>query len=1198
VFVQTWSRFAVVDFTPTRRDLDNHFMTQFCRITGVSVQSDIESLQAKLSAEKTKEEALFRSSLASLCAASDEVAKTSSNGLASTTASVLAAWISSGTGHQGVYDEESMDRISTQLDDFLAVRNARAQMQQELSGLNETRKRVQMYAHRARAFILAEEGIARLDASLHLPLCHVVADLGESLVRSLPPQARGAQNAAGAVDSRTRWHVEAAAVTAATTVSYIYQRLAGLPTSLHRMYLLSLVLGIADIDKEDESSAGLGSPRFALVERVKDRLLRLCSGRSLTCHYLEHNGDIVKQTARRFVDEVVAVGMIATEATSSGDSRKRVDDELLAVFMKIHKGFGGHSDDEVNCVPRTAFKQALYDDMTVNDRDWKAYLKSACQSQIHDSAHLRAPPCSKPHSPPRPENVQWPPWLRQNLGALGQLQVHVCLFNSLPLKLVDEMIQIHLGEEVMTMLLGSAEEGGGIIRPSLDTVAKNATFSTPLLILSDSSQLAVAGSSSVRQCARRRAIPAESVGFMSAGLDPTARLSGGSMWSYRDKAAPSKTTSDPSARDVAAVTRLKEVSMDPGWTIVEGAMTAPSLGTTNALRLQIARLSDVKSTSHDFRLWLVEELSRSYEQGLVPGRIVRSRDFRHVLAQRLFLEPPQTLRQHYDAFLQSEQERREAEKLKKKLEKAQQKDVAPSRPAPLSRHASSILTALQRNSAEQQHIRAALWLFHAIFRVHLQDPASSIPTDLFASQYELDRVTRLLQLHLHQRVVAATVTSGASSLVQSSTPSAAAAAEAQGKTLTELAALVYMSRLWGTVRTGQCRELLTWCLHFDTLDLHNAEHDASLISRILRLREALVTTTLGPCSGLFEKLELNLVPVGLQQQQHAQEQSCILRSLASISLGPASLNTNTGMKAVEKTATNLRSAQQRLEELTAEFPDKSSLSGSIQQLQKQQRESMIIGWGKRKASSAVGALVSHTSESIRQPFPRQGRVSTLRRQQYQQTQLQQQPTAHLVQVELPAMEAYLTFIWASTEMILSLRVDSVELLNPDTMAAVDALACGDLPPAWRGDAVQSDNLGGYSTPTRLNPWLRWFQQAVAFYHAHQQSVMALAPVVIEAIWLPALQRPKGLWQLLFPFPSRSFAPLTRISEFYRCSAAVFLPAQHLGQHWDPSPEDLVGRAASPSPTHVTERCTTEPHGRRARLPGALRPLLIGAYCRQ
>lgn len=241
--------------------------------------------------------------------------------------------------------------------------------------------------------------------------------------------------------------------------------------------------------------------------------------------------------------------------------------------------------------------------------------------------------------------------------------------------------------------------------------------------------------------------------------------------------------------------------MDPGWTIIEGAVAAPSLSTTNALRLQVARFSDVKSTHHDFRLWLVEELCDA------PSH---RRDLSLIPAKRLFLEPPQTLRQLYDAFLQAEQERRAAEKVKKRLENAQQKEEVPRRPPPLSRHASSILTALQRSSAEQQQVRAALWLFHSVLRLHIQgarrtanvgQSSGAIPADMFISHYEMDRATRLIQLHLHQRVVAATVTSGTSALSQAATPSVAAAAEAHGKTLTELAALIYTGRLWGIIES-------------------------------------------------------------------------------------------------------------------------------------------------------------------------------------------------------------------------------------------------------------------------------------------------------------------------------------------------------------------------------------------------------------
>ncbi|KAE9007416.1 hypothetical protein PF011_g11136 [Phytophthora fragariae] len=1116
---KTWSHFAVVDFTPTRRDLDNHFLTLLCHSSAASLQTELESLKSKLSVEKTKEEVLFQKFLTNLCVASDETTKAPNAGLSPTATSILSAWISSGTGHQGFYDEESMERISAQLNDFMSVRHARKQLQLKIINSYKERRKALAFARRARAFVLAEDGIARLNTSLHLPLPQTLGNIAECLARSLPkpPQTPARGNTLARTQKEHELSTEdlcsemnVTSATTLTTAAYVCQRLAGLPTSLHRTYLLSLVLAIGDIDDGENESFGI--LQRALTERVRERILRLCSEPNLDCHRVAHSrdediSDIIRQTAREFIGQTVDVVVLATANAVCCDRLKSpgkwLDNELIAAFLKIQKSFLQQSGAATTQEVCNSFRRSLYDDMVENAYDWKTYLKSslACASPLSSG-----------------KTVQWPPWVKRNLRLLGQLQVHVCLFGSVPLQVIDNMIRTHLGEREVSSLLGVLEEGGGTVRPSLDAMVKTASFSTPLLILSDPSEFAVAGSSSARHCARRHNIPAEAVAFMSVGHAAVTRSTSG-MWSYREKTATGTTTDrDPVDRDVAAVTRLKEISMDPGWTIIEGAVAAPSFSITNALRLQIVRFSDVKSTNHDFRLWLVEELSST------P---THCRDLSLIPAQRLFLEPPQTLRQHYDAFLQAEQERKEAEKLKK-LEDAQQIEGASRRPPPLSRHASSILTALQRSSAEQQQIRAALWLFHSIFRLHIQgmrkmanadQTSGGIPADMFISHYEMDRVTRLIQLHLHQRVVAATVTSGTSALNQTATPSVAAAAEAHGKTLTELAALIYMGRMWSDNRASQCRNLLSWCLHYDSLDLHTTEHDALLVSRLLQLRERLVTTTMAPCAKLFEALELDLMPPSLQCQQRAHESSSVLHNLAKMYAAP---------KSALEVAAQLSGAQQRLEELTTAFPDKASLSSSIKQLQRQKRESMIIGWGKNKARDAVEVLMNY--KSIRQPPKQQGRVGTLRLQQYLQTQLQQQPTAHLIHVELPAMEEYLTFIWTNAETILSVRADSVQLLNPETMATIEALARGDLPPVWRGDAMRLESGEGYSTPTRLKPWLRWFKQAVNFFHTHQQSVLALAPVRIDSIWLPALQRPKALlYSFRHSISVRSGIPLGKIS---------------------------------------------------------------------
>ncbi|KAJ8575967.1 hypothetical protein ON010_g3245 [Phytophthora cinnamomi] len=1143
---KTWSYFAVVDFTPTRRDLDNFFLTMLCHSSGAFVQTDLESLKSRLSIERTKEEVLFKKFLVNLCAASDETAKASNAGSSPTTTSILSAWISSGTGHQGFYDEESMERISAQLNDFMSVRNTRKHLQHKIKDLYTERRKSLAFAWRGRAFALAEDGIARLNRSLHLSLSQTLANIAECLVRLLPSPPRTPESSNTPYRTRIqqqeapaeilRSSVDVTSTTTLTTAAYICQRLAGLPTSLHRTYLLSLVLAIGEID--DEENESFGELQRVLTERVRERILRLRSEPSLDCHHFAQNlaedtSGAIKQAAQAFVGQTVDIATLATaSAVCCGKLMgpcKHLDNELIAAFLKIQKGFlqdpGAATTQDV----RNTFRQSLYHDMVENAYDWKAYLKSslACMNPLSSA-----------------KSVQWPPWVKRNLRLLGQLQVHVCLFDSIPLQVIDDMIKTHLGEQEVLSLLGALEDSGGIVRPSLDGMAKTASFSTPLLILSDSREFAVAGSSSVRHCARRHKIPAEAVAFMSVGLDVAAQTASG-IWSYRDKAATNTADGDPAAHDVAAVTRLKEISMDPGWTIIEGAVAAPSLSIANALRLQIVRFSDVKSTNHDFRLWLVEELSSASTE-----QAIHYRDASLIPAQRLFLEPPQTLRQLYNDFLQAEQERKETEKLKKKLEIAQQKEEAPKRPPPLSRHASSILTALQRSSAEQLQLRAALWLFHSIFRLHIQNPqrmakddqdTNAVPADLFLSHCEMDRVTRLIQFHLQQRVVAATVTSGTSALSQSATPSAAVAAEAHGKTLTELAALIYMGRLWGDNRANQCRDLLNWCLHYDTLDLHSTDHDAQLLSRTLHLRERLVTTTMAPCAKLFENLELDLVPPGLQRQERARETSCVLQNLVKMydaAPSSSSIRTSTVANLARVAAAKLPCAQQRLEELTAELPDKTSLSSSIKQLQRQKRESMIIGWGKSKARDAVEVLMSYKSN--RQP---PSRVSTLQRQQYLQTQLQQQPTAHLIQVELPAMETYLTFIWTNAEMILSLRADSVELLNPDMMATIEALARGDLPSTWRGDPMKTERGGGYSTPTRLACWLRWLKQAVSFFHTHQKSVLALAPVRIDSIWLPSLHRPKGS---CVSNRSRVAATMSLTTHFVLLrSAPVLIPTQHI-----------------------------------------------------
>ncbi|KAG3065923.1 hypothetical protein PC121_g11064 [Phytophthora cactorum] len=256
---KTWSHFAVVDFTPTRQDLDNYFLTLFCHSSSESVHNKIESIRSKLSVEKAQEETLFKNFLMNLCAASDEAARASTVGLSSTAVSILSAWISSGTGLQGFYNEDSMERISTQLDDFMAVRQTRTQLQEDLRNLYAERRRALPFARRARALVLTERGLARLGSSLHLSLSQTLENVGESLEESLTKSRKSSE-------ADECWHSNVSTITVLTTTAYIRQRLAGIPTSLRRTYMFLLVLSMGEIDGEDDKTFEL--PQHFFTERV------------------------------------------------------------------------------------------------------------------------------------------------------------------------------------------------------------------------------------------------------------------------------------------------------------------------------------------------------------------------------------------------------------------------------------------------------------------------------------------------------------------------------------------------------------------------------------------------------------------------------------------------------------------------------------------------------------------------------------------------------------------------------------------------------------------------------------------------------------------------------------------------------------------------------------------------------------------
>lgn len=127
--------------------------------------------------------------------------------------------------------------------------------------------------------------------------------------------------------------------TTLTTAAYVCRRLAGLPTSLHRTYLLSLVLAFGELDDEENESFGI--LQRALTERVRERILRVCSGPNLDCRHVaqstsENRSDAIKQVAQEFVEQAVEVAILSTaNAVSCGRSKgphKRLDSELIGAF--------------------------------------------------------------------------------------------------------------------------------------------------------------------------------------------------------------------------------------------------------------------------------------------------------------------------------------------------------------------------------------------------------------------------------------------------------------------------------------------------------------------------------------------------------------------------------------------------------------------------------------------------------------------------------------------------------------------------------------------------------------------------------------------------------------------------------------------------------------------------------------------------
>lgn len=775
---------------------------------------------------------------------------------------------------------------------------------------------------------------------------------------------------------------------------------------------------------------------------------------------------------------------------------------------------------------------------------------------------------------------QPPPWIVECLTPLEKLLVPLCLFDSVSPALIDDFIASQLGHD--SPLLGDDCQHRTIDSEStrrLASIAKSVAFSKPILLLSDPASQVTSGLSSVLQCAHKLGIREHSLSCISMGSETCIANFRLGEFSHNNLGANASAMNYSEA--VRNLSSLKESSLSGGWIVVKD-MDLGSLAAKNALRQQIESMRKLHANkSNEFRLWL------HFESPRLKGHYLLAADdfLAHLHVERKFIEFPQTLAQYYADFLRREDERVEQQNQLLQTQQSQQQQpqpphqLQPRRPKMMSRRTSFSVGHSQRGASpatlpinatggaateQWRRTQAALWVFHTVFRSHhygtrgrfgggdqSQADSSQSVVDVLASHFELERSLRLIQLHSREKALAATASdavggtsSSSLNLFQRSTSSLLLGekfrdlvAVPEVRTIVELVAIMYMGRQWSDVREKQCRELLEWCFTGKQQPFHHHlphrlseatagnEASAQLRNQLVHLREQIVdkklsidtnsSTTLGSSTAL----ETRCLPLQLQRERGI----CESIELLSASLRVASGTLGKPVSSVKSLTKEKRQhqhlqydprlalAQRSLKRVYDRLPSRTSLSRSVEQQRIKRHTSIFIAYQRGTKDLEPQQIAAHVERAI-------GSNATATNEAWQHALL-----THLMEIELPAMEAYLKHVWSTSEMILALHSDSdgvaaANALYQEITSILGALSSGFVPASWRSyrqkltaSSATGGSGKGCARPALLEHWVEWLRRAVAFYHQVQIRPRHL----VDIVWMPALQHPKGLFSCVY-----------------------------------------------------------------------------------
>lgn len=1152
-------------------------MAQFFQSFAVEccAEKDWKVLQKQLTTETIKEKLHLDGFLESVCASTVEAKRKKSTFVLTDgfPAMRVEDLDSCAAESSSSLPEEDMRRITKQLEEYTALKCKRKATVLSLEQSRCRRSRAVPFAQRLRAIVAAEDKFQAVDASVPLSLLVVVDSLRECTElatneafysefekrqeRIDAADDEDAREPSHEAESKASLTVLVEQATEFVTMRYIEKRLGGIPARLHLpfVFLVAVAVGEAANGGEFETAAYTDLLQSSGLPGAAPSSCYYCNAGSSEAAGADSSAKIVSQLAHHVVSIVTEVATISVTyklLDPTGDSDlvhllaalSCLDAGMRLAFVKIRSKFARASSG----ARKRVFGTDLLDDMRTHAESWRAYLTCPFGTSQESSKTISSLLSTRSLS----AKPNYPPWIATQLTPLERLSLHHCLFGSLPTAVLHEFVAVQLGEKLLANLSARLDSS---LKRSLVTVAKSGVFSTPILLVSDPSRQVAAPLSDLLQSAKTLGVHADALSCVSMGSDvsvPGFRLS---EFSHNNLIANAHALNYADA--IKRLGGIKESSLRGGWMAVKDIRHG-SLAAKNALRLQVETMTRLHANkSNNFRLWLQFDVLRRDAARSRCGALssfmfgAGDDDFFALLpGDRMFVESPQTLAHRYAVHAGDEEK-----KTSEKTQKPQQQVPPPHRPKLLRRQGSFSIAptlaatpavSIDARAAEQWWVEAAMWVFHAVFRQHLRLsdaytahderrasvleclPDSQRPADLVVSQLELERSLRLIQLHIHQKVLASRATpAGLGSSASASASSSALKtpnASAETHVIVELATLMYMGRQSSDVRSRQCRELLEWCLTAKKTPRHlngagesaSSTHEApsaQLRNQFVHLREDILGKTLDTGvsfagSSSSSRIERTCLPLQLQHESESREASELLRVLRRSSA------VRSDVRVTRHGRSTLTAAQHALRRVRDRLPDRTSLSGGVEQQRIQRRTSVFAAY---RRGTKVG-VVAQQAAAVQMDEPAESSSGSSR--SWQSALL-----SHLVEVELPAMEAYLQYVWSVSDTISSLRPSSHDAamvtstssaLYQEIATTLDALGSGLTPAPWRSfTSTQTSTLpskprAGYSTPALLDDWLDWLGQAAAFYRRVQLQPTRL----VDVVWVPGLQHPKGAFRVL------------------------------------------------------------------------------------